>query len=179
MNMTMKCLREFYHKIQHHELDVEDAFLAVEKVLREAYDIIHFSIFFNDRELGCLTSLYSSRDGIYAAGDRLAVVNQHWFDTVLMNGQIFTTNNKLDIYDSFVKGFDFLALGAESLIGVPITHQYRVLGVVNLTFPYDHVLKSEVGKMTEILATMKPYIFEAKVKYKQTMPGARVKLASL
>jgi len=175
----MKCLRQFYQKIEHHELDVEEFFLDVEMVLREAYDIIHFSVFFNDEDLGCLTSLYSSSDGIYAAGDRLAVVYQSWFDTVLMNGQIFTTNDKLDIYDSFVKGFDFLALGAESLISIPIKHQYRVLGVVNLTFPHDQVLKSEVGKIIEILATMKPYIFEAKVKYKQAMPGARVKLASL
>lgn len=100
MYMTMKCLREFYQKIECQELDVEGVFLEVEKVLSEVYNIIHFSLFYNDRELGCLTSLYNSRDGIYAAGDRLAVVYQSWFDTVLMNGQIFTTNDKLDIYGS-------------------------------------------------------------------------------
>lgn len=175
----MKCLREYYQKLDRGEFDADQAFLSVEKVLHELYEILHFSIFYNECELGHLTSLLNSRDGVYGAGDRLIILNEIWSDRVLINGQIFSTSNKLEIYDSFVKGFDFLALGAESLISIPVKHQGRVLGVINVTLPRNRVLKEDVLRMSDILSTMKPYIFDARKKFVRLMPGVRMKLASL
>jgi len=176
--MTTKCLRHFYHKIDHQDLTIEQAFQEVDSVLRELYGIVHFSIFYNNHRSGYITSLYNSRDGIYGAGDRLLYVDRAWFDVVLNKGKIFSTANKLKIYDSFAKGLDFLVLGAESLVSIPVKHQQLVIGVANMTLP-RHLICSEEAEMAEILTTMKPYIFDSECKFRRVMPGSDMDFVAL
>ena len=176
--MATKCLRQFHHMIGHQELVIEQAFKAVDNVLSEMYGALHFSIFYNHQRLGYLTSLYSSRDGIYGEGERLICINRDWFDVVMIKGQIFSTFHKLDIYDTFAKGFDFLAFGAEYLFSFPIRYQHHVIGVVNLTLPRHLASKLETTKIANIVAAMKPYVLDAEKNFKRVMPGAKIDLTS-
>lgn len=96
--------------------------------------------------------VWSSNPEAYPPGGAKKVRETEWTRILLREGRPFIGRDAADISTHFPDAETILALGCESVLNLPILHEGRVLGTVNLLHRAGHYGEAEAERGMRLLA---------------------------